>query len=370
MPKLGLTMTEGTLSKWHVRPGDAVQPGDLLFVAETEKTATDIAATEAGRIGALLAPEGSIVAVGAPVATWEAGGAAAGGAAGRLIATPLARRLARRGGIDLASIRGSGPRQRIKARDVEQALAAPSPPAPPLSTPPLSRRAGAAVARRMTEAKQTIPHFYLAAELDATRLLAFRQELNETDGRPRIGITHLLLAAAGRALAAEPAFGAVWTDVGARTVGGSDVGLAIDTPAGLLAPVVRDAGRLRLDDLAAAADALVAAARDGRLTPGDLEGGALTVSNLGMHRVAFVVPIINPGQAAILGVGAPRAAFRPDAQGAPALRQEIMLVLSADHRVLDGVRAARLLGAIVDLLERPLDLLRPNLLPPLDPLRV
>jgi pyruvate dehydrogenase E2 component (dihydrolipoamide acetyltransferase) len=210
----------------------------------------------------------------------------------------------------------------------------------------------------MTEAKQTIPHFYVAAELDATRLLAFRKELNETAGRPRISVTHLLLAAAGRALAAEPALATVWTDAGAQVVGGSDIGLAIDTPNGLVAPVLRDAGGLRLDDLAVAANTLIAAARAGRLAPGDLDGGALTVSNLGANRIAFVVPIINPGQAAILGVGAPRPVFRPDGHGAPALREEIMLVLSADHRVLDGVRAARLLNAIVDLLERPLILLR------------
>jgi pyruvate dehydrogenase E2 component (dihydrolipoamide acetyltransferase) len=208
----------------------------------------------------------------------------------------------------------------------------------------------------MTEAKQTIPHFYLAAELDATRLLALRTDLNLAAHRPRISITHLLLAAAGRALLAEPV--AVWRDGGPGLPGGSDVGIAIDTANGLMAPVLREAGRLRLDDLAVATDSLIGSARAGRVAPADLEGGALTVSNLGMHRIAFVVPIINPGQSAILGVGTPRPAFRPDATGAPTLRQEIMLVLSADHRVLDGVRAARLLGAIVDLLERPLDLLR------------
>ncbi len=348
MPKLGLTMTEGTLAVWPVKPGDTVRTGEPLFVVETEKTATDIAATSSGRIGALLVTEGSVVPVGAPVARW------AGTVAVRIIATPLARRLARRNGIDLAAIRGTGPRHRIKARDVERTLSEVPAPAPAAHPP----RLASAIARRMTEAKQTIPHFYVAADVDATRLLALRAELNQATGHPRISVTHLLLAAAGRALLAQPAARTVWSDGGPIAVGGSDVGLAIDTPGGLMAPVLRDAGTLRLDDLAFAADALVESARTGRLAPSDLEGGTLTVSNLGMHRIAFVVPIINPGQAAILGVGAPRPVFRPDAQGAPALRQEIMLVLSADHRVLDGVRAARLLGTIVDLLERPLDLVR------------
>ena len=358
MPKLGLTMTEGTLAAWRVRPGDAVRAGDVLFVVETEKTATEIEAQDTGRIGTLLVAEGAVVPVGSAVATLANGGAPA-----RVIATPLARRLAQRGGLDLAAVRGSGPRGRIKAQDVERALAdaaAPPPPPSPTAAPTRARapRVATAAARRLTLAKQTIPHFYVAAELDATRLLALRAELNEVPGRPRVSVTHLLLAAAGRALAADPAMTAVWTEDGPQPLGGSDVGLAIDTPGGLLAPVLRQAGALRLDDLVRATDALIAAARAGRLGPDALEGGALTVSNLGMHGADFVVPIINPGQAAILGVGRPRGAFRPDAQGAPVLRQEIMLVLSADHRVLDGVRAAKLLGAIAALLERPLGLLR------------
>ena len=352
MPKLGLTMTEGTLAAWRVRPGDAVRAGDVLFVVETEKTATEIEAQDAGRIGTLLVAEGTLVPVGAPVATLADGAAPA-----RVIATPLARRLARRGGLDLAAIRGSGPRGRIKAQDVERALA--EAPAPPPS-PAVARapHVATAAARRLTLAKQTIPHFYVGRELDATRLLALRAELNEAPGRPRVSVTHLLLAAASRALAAEPAMTTVWTEDGPRALGGSDIGLAIDTPGGLLAPVLRQAGALRLDDLVRATDGLIAAARAGRLGPDDLTGGALTVSNIGMHGAHFVVPIINPGQAAILGVGRPRGAFRPDAHGAPVLRQEIMLVLSADHRVLDGVRAAKLLGAIAGLLERPLGLLR------------
>ncbi len=353
MPKLGLTMTEGTLAAWRVWPGDAVRAGDVLFVVETEKTATEIEAQEAGRIGALLVAEGAVVPVGVPVAKLADGASAPA----RVIATPLARRLARRAGLDLAAIRGSGPRGRIKAQDVERALT--EVPAPPPS-PAVARapRVATAAARRLTYAKQTIPHFYVARELDATRLLALRAELNAAPGRPRVSVTHLLLAATGRALAAHPTMTTIWTEDGPQALGGSDIGLAIDTPGGLLAPVLRGAGTLRLDDLVRTADALVAAARDGRLSPDDLEGGSLTVSNLGMHGADFVVPIINPGQAAILGVGRPRGAFRPDARGAPVLRQEIMLVLSADHRVLDGVRAAKLLGAIAGLLERPLGLLR------------
>jgi pyruvate dehydrogenase E2 component (dihydrolipoamide acetyltransferase) len=132
----------------------------------------------------------------------------------------------------------------------------------------------------------------------------------------------------------------------------------VDTPRGLFAPVLRGAGRQPLDALAGAATALVARAREGRLSPDELSGGAITVSNVGMHGARFLVPIVNPGQSMILGVGATEVVFRPDAAGDPALRREITLVLAADHRVLDGAAAAAFLARIVALLERPMALLR------------
>ncbi|KRE05851.1 hypothetical protein ASE63_05895 [Bosea sp. Root381] len=399
MPKLGLTMTEGLLAEWRVGPGDTVAMGDVLFVIETEKIATEIEAQHPGRIGVILVPEGETVPVGATLATWADGEAAtpatdavptpalateaqpkpapaatqsneaepARAAAGaRIVATPLARRVARQNGVALDRVAGSGPHGRIKLKDVEAALAAPA----ASSTTALSRPRSAGsqrrpatgieqvVARRLTQAKQTIPHFYVLAEADVTALLAAREELNAAGTPQRLSITHFIMAAVGRALLAQPEINAVWDEGDIVTLAGSDVGMAVDSPRGLMVPVLRDAGAHHLDAVARACADIVGKARDGRLTAADCEGGAISVSNVGMYGASHLVSIINPGQSAILGVAAVKPVFRPDAQGQPALRQELGLVLSCDHRVIDGVRAAQFLDCVVKTLEHPLPLLR------------
>lgn len=370
MPKLGLTMTEGLLAEWKVAPGMRVRAGDVLFVVETEKIATEIEAPGEGEILDLLAPAGATVPVGAPVARWTGEATAApreapaapeqpapaAPAPPRILATPLARRLARERGLDLARLRGSGPRGRIKAADLPQA-AAPAAPAPPAAALPLDR-IRATAARRLSQAKREIPHFYVGAGADLTRLLALREEWNALPGAPRLTLTHALLAACGRALAQAPELNRVWAEEAWLPLPGAHVGLAVDTPQGLFAPVLRDAGALPLEELAARADALVARARAGALTHEDMAPASLTLSNVGMHGARFLVPIVNPGQSMILGVGAVEAVFRPDAQGAPVLRREATLVLAADHRVLDGAAAARFLDRVAAILEQPLALLR------------
>lgn len=374
MPKLGLTMTEGLLAEWRVAPGARVAAGDILFVVETEKIATDVEASGEGEILDLLTPAGSTVPVGTPVARWT--GAASGSSEaiaaapadlaeaspppppwrppgnGRVLATPLARRLARERGIDLLGLAGSGPRGRIKAKDV--------PPAAPVDGEIIALdRVRAASARRLTQAKQEMPHFYVGATAEISRLLALRDEWREIPGAPRLTVTHAVLAAMGRALLAMPELNRVWAGEGWRRLAMPDVGLAMDTPRGLFAPVLRDVGRMALDALAERANAMVDRGRAGRLTPDELEGGSITLSNVGMFGARFLVPIVNPGQSMILGLGAMESLFRPDANGAPTLRREVTLVLSADHRVLDGAAAAAFLARIVACLERPLALLRP-----------
>ncbi|MCR4522199.1 dihydrolipoamide acetyltransferase family protein [Bosea sp. 47.2.35] len=398
MPKLGLTMTEGLLASWRVGPGDTVATGDVLFVIETEKIATEIEAERAGQIDAILVPEGETVPVGATLATWADGTAAAsgsgpapapvaagearpqpapmaaptvearpsGGSSARIVATPLARRVARQNGVALDRVAGSGPHGRIKLKDVEAALAA---------APAASHAAGAAarkadsqrrpataveqvVARRLSQAKQTIPHFYVMAEADITALLAMREELNAAGMPQRLSITHFIMTAVGRALLAQPEINAVWDEGDIVTLAGSDVGMAVDSPRGLMVPVLRDAGVQHLDAVASSCAGLVARAREGRLSAADCEGGAISVSNVGMYGASHLVSIINPGQSAILGVAAVKPVFRPDAQGQPTLRQELGLVLSCDHRVIDGVRAARFLDLVVTTLEHSLPLLR------------
>ncbi|MCP8937767.1 2-oxo acid dehydrogenase subunit E2 [Alsobacter sp. SYSU M60028] len=403
MPKLGLTMTEGVLASWLVKPGEQVREGQTIFVVETEKISTEVPANAAGVIVELLVGEGETVPVGATVARWTSAGAglppttgrgavpaatdtaqiphsqsgahAPSPAAGeRVLATPLARRIARTHGVDLRTLTGTGPRGRIKAADVEATIVASAAKGPeslaqgdagaaqsgrvgPGRSRPLSGFQKT-MARRLTEAKQTIPHFYVLATADITDLLELRRRLNEDSAAPKVSVTHFILIAVGRALRDDPGFAAVWVDDGVLELGTTDVGLAVDTPRGLLAPVVRDVGSRSLNGLATEAESVIERARSGALLPDDFHGGAITVSNVGMHGAAFLVPIINPGQSAILGVGAASRVFRPDKQGAPRLREELGLVLSCDHRVTNGVSAARFLNRIVAALQNPLGLLR------------
>lgn len=399
MPKLGLTMTEGLLSSWRVAPGDDVRQGDILFIVETEKVATEIEANADGRIGELVVHEGDTVPVGAVVATWkvEAGTAPSSGdtepapkaaepvapaaakpqeaapqavvaslakRGSRIIATPLARRMAREKGVDLSAVSGTGPRGRIKLKDVLAAQAKPSASAPKQAATPVagaSRRPATAiekvVARRLGEAKQTIPHFYVHAEADVTRLLEIRTELNAENSGPKLTLTHFIAAAVGCALRRMPDVDAIWDNEEIVALGMTDVGIAVNTERGLLVPVLRNAGSLPLGGIAAAMSELVQRARDGRLAADDFQGGAISISNVGMFGASYLVPIINPGQSAILGVAATKQVFRPDADGRPVLRQEMGLVLSCDHRLLDGVKAARFLDLVVRLLQQPLSLL-------------
>ncbi|MGO4263901.1 2-oxo acid dehydrogenase subunit E2, partial [Lysobacter sp. TAB13] len=184
--------------------------------------------------------------------------------------------------------------------------------------------------------------------------LGLREELNGSSGHTRLSITHFIMAAVGRALVEMPACNLLWAEDEIIELASPDVGLAVDSERGLLVPVLREAGHLSLDAVADGCGDLVARARSGRLASAELEGGAISVSNVGMFGASHLVPIINPGQSAILGVAAQKPVFRPDANGLPCLRREVGLVLSCDHRVLDGVRAARFLDHIVNTLENPL----------------
>lgn len=278
----------------------------------------------------------------------------------RVIATPLARRLAQQRGVDLRGLRGSGPRGRIRAADVPVADARPAPAAVTASAPEGSLRKPSAtestIAQRLVAAKQQIPHFYLSSEVEVSALLSLRTEINAAQSGVRLTLNDFLLAAVGRALADMPQFNRVWTKEGILSLPRADVGMAVSTERGLMVAVVRDAGRLPVSEVSRGAKALIEQARTGRLGAADMAGGAVTVSNAGMHDVTAMTSIINPGQAMILGVGSVRELFRPDATGAPGLQREITLVLSADHRVLDGVSAAEFLKCIREHLARPLGL--------------
>ncbi|GAB5469568.1 MAG: dihydrolipoamide acetyltransferase family protein [Rhodospirillales bacterium] len=371
LPKLGLTMTEGLLTEWRIGVGEAFTAGQVLFVVETEKVANEIEADRDGALAEILVREGETVPVGTPVARLAGQGAAAPPAAlreaadQRIVATPLAKRIAREAGVDLAAVTGSGPRGRIKAEDVREAAAS-----APVAAP--TARSGApelqevaltparlATARRVGQAKREVPHFYLTHEAEVSALSRLREELNAEDGRTRISLTHLLLKALGLALEESPTLNCLWVEDRLLTLPRADVGLLVETGDGLRMPVLRDAGVLALDAIALAAGDLTARARSGQLTGDEVGAAALSLSNVGMFGVSSLTPIVNPPGVMILGVGAERALFRPDAAGAPALRREITLTLACDHRALDGAEAARFLAALVARLEAPLSLLRP-----------
>lgn len=263
--------------------------------------------------------------------------------------TPVAARLADDLHIDRARVQGSGPGGRVTRRDVESAARA-----APGAAAPLSRRQRI-MAERMTASFSSAPHFYLHAEVNAGRLLAVRQELLpliEAEHGLRLTISDLLIRICARALARHPQVMARYTPEGLQPATGVHIGLAADTPDGLLVPVVHHADRLALPDLVRARSELVGRARAGTSTPQDLEGGVFTLTNLGASRVDSFDAILNPPQAAILAIG--RISERPFAeQGRLTLAPTMKLSLSVDHRVLDGAAGARFVDEVVGLIEAP-----------------
>ena len=365
MPKLGLTMTEGTVTDWLVAPGAPFKAGAGIYIVESEKVAHEIEAQGDGVLLEVTLAAGDMAPVGSVIGYWEAAGEAQGPRATpvRRTQTPYARRRARELGVDLGAVTGSGVHGRVRAQDVEQAAAAQpaTAPAPQVAGATLLRPTATqlTMARRLSLSKGEVPHFYLAREAEVGALLAMKAGYNASSPAVRLTLNHLILAAVGRALEQMPEANRAWTDEGIAQFHRTDVGVAVDTERGLLVPVLRDAGRLPLAALAQQASTLVDRARAGRMNADDIGGGAITVSNAGMLDVTYMTPIINPGQAMILGVGSVRDVFRPDAQSRPVARREMGLVLACDHRMLSGAPALRFLSAVVRWLENPQGLANP-----------
>ena len=373
MPKLGLTMIEGTVIEWKFKPGQSFNSGQIIFVVETDKSAVDIESEQAGVLLEIVHDAGNTVAVGEVVGYWEDGQgdvssdlvaqvsaqkmASTPAVSGvnvavspalrrstdstRIVATPLARRLARESSTDLHHVRGTGPGGRIKAADV---------PLGPAATQPSSSQL--ILAKRLVGAKQTIPHFYLALEVEVSDLLALRTQLHSA-ADVRVSLNDLFVAAAGRALLDCPQVDRVWSDDRIVRLATTDVGMAVHSPQGLFAPVVRGAGRMTVSQIAAKTRPMLERVRRGRLNALEMGGGSLTISNAGMFDVTYITPIINPGQAMILGIGSVREVFRPDANGLPALRREVGVVLACDHRILDGVAALKFLHHFKNCVQQP-----------------
>jgi pyruvate dehydrogenase E2 component (dihydrolipoamide acetyltransferase) len=290
-------------------------------------------------------------------------------------ASPLARKIARQSGVAVETITGTGPGGRILRRDVEAAIAAhaaappsaaPSAPAPaapvaaagaaPGGDIPHSRQRRA-IAARLTESKQTAPHFYMRATIRAARLVALRAEINTgLDDGARVSLNDLVVKAVAAAHQRVPEMNVIWTPDAVRTFAAVDVAVAVATDRGLVTPVLRDVTALTITQVAARSRDLAGRARDGRLRQDELDGGTISVTNLGMYGVEEFAAIINPPQAAILAVGAVRD--EPVVEDGAVVPGQVMTVtLSVDHRPVDGVVAARWLAALRELLEHPLRVL-------------
>jgi pyruvate dehydrogenase E2 component (dihydrolipoamide acetyltransferase) len=411
MPALSPTMEEGTLAKWLVKAGDKVASGDIIAEIETDKATMEFEAVDEGviasieiaegtegvKVGTVIAtiagedepakPAAAPVAVAAPVPAAPAPTpapaakpalAASVAAADRVVASPLAKRIAADRGIDLATVKGSGPQGRIVRADVVAApaqaapvaaapVAAPAAPAvvaaaAPAAVPDFGIPYDAAklnnvrktIARRLTEAKQTIPHIYLTVDVRLDALLALRAQLNAAQG-VKLSVNDLLIKALAKALAQCPKCNVSFAGDELRTFRRVDISVAVAAPSGLITPIIVDAAAKSVATIATEMKALAAKARDGKLQPHEYQGGTASLSNLGMFGIKQFEAVINPPQAMILAIGAgePRPWVIDGALG-------VATVMSAtgsfDHRAIDGADGAELMQAFKALVENPLAL--------------
>jgi len=372
MPKLGLTMREGTVRKWLKAEGAPVRKGEPLFEVMTEKVTVVVEALASGILRHVLVREGGKVPVGAPVgviadadedisallASLAPTGAET--AVGRLRVSPRARKLAEQHGIDLSLVTGSGPGGRIVEADVERALAermAQLPPRKVLRKIPYDgiRRT---IGERLGQSHTTAVPVTLTTEVDMTELLALRARLNEgVPKRDEISVTALIVKAAAQALKRHPRLNSSLDGDEIVEWGEIHVGVAVALEDGLLVPVVRDADQKTVGQINADIRELARKAEKGALGPDEVTGSTFTVTNLGMYGVDAFTPVINPPEAAILGVG--RTVSRPELRdGQLVLRQVATLSLTFDHRLADGAPAAQFLSSLRESLERPYGLVR------------
>jgi len=421
MPALSPTMEEGTLAKWLVKAGDKVKSGQILAEIETDKATMEFEAVDEGIISQLLVAAGTagvkvnapiaviveegeslsaapkaaapVAAVSAPVAVAAAAmpvaAPAAKGQGARVFASPLARRLALDKGLDLSAVSGSGPHGRIVKADVEgsNALAPVKTSAAPATTAAAPAKGAMptgmtaetvmkmyadraytevtldgmrrTIAARLTEAKQTIPHFYLRREVRLDALVAFREQMNkglESRGI-KISLNDFIIKACALALQTVPNANAVWAGDQILKLKPSDVAVAVAVDGGLFTPVLRDADSKTLSALSAEMKDLAARAKTKKLAPHEYQGGSFAISNLGMMGVENFDAVINPPHGAILAVGAgikKPVVLKDNSIGVATV---MSMTLSVDHRVIDGALGAEFLKVVVELLENPVAML-------------
>jgi pyruvate dehydrogenase E2 component (dihydrolipoamide acetyltransferase) len=383
LPRLGQGMESGTIVRWLKSEGEQVAKGEPLYELDTDKVTQEVEAeasgvllkiaipegeVEVGRTIAFIGKEGETVAVEAPAPKAEAPVSDTGRVSdtvqepqqvsrpttnGRIKASPLARRLARERGIDLASLRGTGPEGRIVAEDVQRTQEMPAPVAAPAATSqsqPLSN-IRKTIARRLTEA-WTVPAFMLTVSADMTRANELVARRREFEPDVRVTVTDLLTRVCAQALVRHPAMNVQYTEDALISFPNANVGIAVAAPQGLVVPVVHSAEQLSLSQIAQVRGDLVGRARDAKLRADDLEGGTFTISNLGMFDVDQFVAVLNPPQASILAVGATRDQVVP-LDGDLHVLPMMTMTLTCDHRAVDGATGAEFLKTIKTFLEDP-----------------
>lgn len=412
MPALSPTMTEGHLVKWHKSVGDLVRPGDLLMDVETDKAVMEVEATQGGILARILvAAPTENVKIGHPLAYLKQEGesdadiplsapplqenslsasdlkSASGESAeevlstafpssvsqtvsnmqppssqcdnsqGRIAISPLARKIAAQKGVDISALQGTGPRGRIVKKDIDQATPSCSAPSPHTQAPSLVPLTGMrkVIAQRLSESKQTIPHFYLSIDCDADNLLAARQQVNEVYGNKTFSINDLVVCACARALQESPDMRLLWSSNGLVQHHQVDLAVAVSIEGGLITPIIPNAGRRPPLQTVTLLKDLIARARSGKLKADEYQGGTFTVSNLGNMGITHFQPIINPPHSGILAVGSvlPRPVVK---NGVVTVGHVMTLTLAADHRVVDGSAAAAFLGMVKKFIEAPLSL--------------
>jgi pyruvate dehydrogenase E2 component (dihydrolipoamide acetyltransferase) len=423
MPALSPTMTEGNLARWLKKEGERIKAGDVIAEIETDKATMEVEAVDEGILGKILVPGGTqgvkvndviavlveegeaVPATGAPAAAAAPAATPAPAPAAtpspaatkgfdpqpdppvkgeRIFVSPLARRMAQQAGLDLARIKGSGPNGRIVKADVEAALArgpaaAPAPAAAAAAPAPAPKPAPAPVAitaphtavpnstmrkviaRRLSESKATIPHFYVTMDIEIDALLKLRADLNarspkDGPGAYKLSVNDLVIKATAATLRRFPQCNATWTEEAILQYHDVDISVAVSIPEGLITPIVRQADRKGLAAISNEMKDLAARAKAGKLKPEEFQGGGFSISNMGMYGVSDFSAIINPPQAGILAVSA--GLQKPVVKdGALAIATVMTCTLSVDHRVIDGALAAEFMQALKRTIEDPLSLL-------------
>ena len=392
MPQMGFDMEEGTVVRWLKAEGDHVDRGEPIVEVETDKATVEVESFASGLLRRIVVTEGITVPVGQvigiigtadeelpataaaapsppsveapapiPEPTADEPAPAPPAKADRVLVSPLARRIAEEKGVDLTTVAGTGPKGRITKEDVLAAAEAASPAPAPAPTAAggvveLSRMRQT-IARRMTQSKQEMPHFYVTASIDMTKAMALREELNELwAGEARLTVNDLIIKASALALAKFPAFNSHYADGVIKPGPAINIGVAIALEDGLIAPAILDCGSKTLKEISVASRDLSTRARNGVLKPEEYTEATVAISNLGMFQVDSFIAIINPRQSASIAVGS--VTKQPVVRDGQITVADIMqCTISADHRVVNGAEAAQFVNEIKGYLERPSSLL-------------